>query len=114
MRYLRRTDGKKNKLDRVRNINIREELKQTPLTRDIENKQLRWYGHVNRMEKKRIPLLVMDAKTEGRRKRGRPKTTWLNTIGNAAAQRRKSMADIKKLSRDRKKYREWLKEDPTP
>ena len=113
MRYLRRTAGK-TKLDRVRNINIREELKQTPLTRDIENKQLRWYGHVNRMEKKRIPLLVMDAKTEGRRKRGRPRTTWLDSIGKAAAKRRKSMAEIKKLSRDRKKYREWLKEDPTP
>ena len=113
MRYLRRTAGK-TKLDRIRNINIREELKQTPLTKDIEDKQLRWYGHVNRMEKNRTPLLVMEAKTEGSRKRGRPRTTWLDNIEKAAAKRGKSLAEIKKLSRDRKKYREWLKEDPIP
>ena len=66
------------------------------------------------IEKKIIPLLVMDAKTEGRRKRGRPRTTWLDSRGKAAAKRRKGTAEIKKLSRDRKKNKEWLKEDPTP
>ena len=52
---------------------------------------------------------------DGRRTRGRPRTTWMDNIGKIATDRGKSLAELKKkLSRDRKKYREWLRENPTP
>jgi len=42
----------------------------------IKAKQLHWYGHIQRMEKGRLPKEVMKWSPPGRRKRGRPTLTW--------------------------------------
>ena len=47
---------------------------------DIKTKQLQWYGHVQRMEEGRLPKEVMKWSQPGRRKRGRPKLTWMGVI----------------------------------
>jgi len=47
---------------------------------DIKTKQLKWYGHVQRMEEGRIPKMVMKLSPPKRRKRGRPKATWAEGI----------------------------------
>jgi hypothetical protein len=47
---------------------------------DIKTKQLRWYGHVQRMEEGRVPKEVVKWHPPGRRKRGRPKLTWAEGI----------------------------------
>ena len=43
---------------------------------DINAKQLKWYGHVQRMEEGRLPKQAMKWNPPGRRKLGRPKLTW--------------------------------------
>ena len=43
---------------------------------DIKTQQLKWYGHVQRMEEGRLPKKVMKWSPPGRRKRGRPKASW--------------------------------------
>jgi hypothetical protein len=50
------------------------------LLEDIKTKQLKWYGHVQRMEEGRLPKKVMKCSTQGRRKRGRPKATWAEGV----------------------------------
>ena len=47
---------------------------------DIKTKQLKWYGHVQRMEEGRLPKKVMKWSPPRRRKRGRPKLTWAEEI----------------------------------
>jgi hypothetical protein len=47
---------------------------------DINTKQLKWYGHVQRMEEGRLPKQVMKCNPPGRRKRGRPTLTWMEGI----------------------------------
>jgi len=47
---------------------------------DIRTKQLKWYGHVQRMEEGRPPKNVEKWTPPGRRKRGRPKATWAEGI----------------------------------
>ena len=47
---------------------------------DIKTKQLQWHGHVQRMEEGRLPKEVMKWNPLGRRKRGRPKLTWVEGI----------------------------------
>jgi hypothetical protein len=47
---------------------------------DINTKQLKWYGHVQRMEEGRLPKQVVKWSPPGRRKRGRPKLTWVEGI----------------------------------
>src|SRR5215468_9064438 len=46
----------------------------------IEKKRLQWYGHVKRMPEDRIPKLIMEWIPEERRKRGRPRKTWMEGV----------------------------------
>ena len=46
----------------------------------INTKQLKWYGHVQRMEEGILPKQAMKWNPPGRRKRGRPKLTWAERI----------------------------------
>ena len=47
---------------------------------DIKTKQLQCYGHVQRMEEGILPKEGMKWCPQGRRKRGRPKLTWVEGI----------------------------------
>jgi len=47
---------------------------------DIKTQQLKWYGHVQRMEEGRLPKEVTKWSPPGRRKRGKPKLTWAEGI----------------------------------
>ena len=68
MKFLRRIVGKTRR-DCERNTSIREELGVKAITNRLECKQLKWYGHVKRMSKKRIQRKCMEARTG--EKRGR-------------------------------------------
>ena len=71
MRFLRKIKGKTRR-DRIRNKIMREIVGQ-PMQEYVEKSQLRWYGHVNRMDNKRIVKRVYEARETGKRTRGRPK-----------------------------------------
>ena len=47
---------------------------------NIKTKQLKWYGHVQRIEEGRLPKQAMKWSPPGRRKRERPKATWTEGI----------------------------------
>ena len=47
---------------------------------DIKTKQLKQYGRVQRIEKKRVTKNVNNCSPRGRRKRGTPKLTWAEGI----------------------------------
>ena len=67
--------------DKIRNNIIKQKMNVTrSLVDDIKTKQLQWYGHVQRMEERRLPKEVMKWRPPGRRKRGRPKLTWVEGI----------------------------------
>ena len=112
MKYLRQTLGK-NKRDKVRNTKIRDDTKQQPLNDKIEQRQLAWFGHTLRMNNNRIPKRIVERKPEGKRPKGRLRTTYEDQITKLAVKRGKTMAEIRKLARDRKKYRSWIDEAPT-
>jgi hypothetical protein len=42
--------------------------------------RIRWLGHVERMSNDRMPKMILNAKMEGDRKRGRPKKRWINDV----------------------------------
>jgi hypothetical protein len=43
-------------------------------------KRLQWYSHVKRMPEERIPKLIMKWIPRERRKRGRPRKTWMERV----------------------------------
>ena len=42
-----------------------------------------WYGHVKRMDPMRLPKIMINWTPEGRKKPGRPQTTWKDGIHTA-------------------------------
>jgi len=50
---------------------------------DITRKQLIWYGHVERMDRTRLPKFMIRWKPEGRKQRGRPRRAWKDGIYTA-------------------------------
>jgi len=76
---LRRSE-RKLRIERIKNGHIKEVtgVKGEPDIIDIiERKRLQWYGHVKRMPEERIPKLIMEWIPQERRKRGRPRKTWM-------------------------------------
>jgi len=73
--------------DRKTNEYIRGKIEaQDMILDDITQKQLIWYGHVERMDPTRLPKIMILWKPEGRKKRGRPRRTWkdgMYTVMNA-------------------------------
>ena len=76
-----RRSARISKKDKIRNNIIKQEMNVTrSLLEDIKTKQLKWYGHVQRMEEGRLPKKVVNCIPPGRRKRSRPKLTWAEEI----------------------------------
>lgn len=80
MDYWRRAAGK-SRLEKVRNERIRElmHVKHT-MVEEIKIKQLKWYGHVQRMTPERLPKQILEWTPTGRRRRGRPRKSWREGI----------------------------------
>lgn len=113
MKYLRRSIGKTRR-DRLRNEVVRAEVGVKPVWEQIEKKQLKWFGHVVRMDRRRKPKQVLEARTEGRKLRGRPRTTFLDRIEELGRKRGKPTTEMRKLAKNRKEWRVWTEATPTP
>jgi hypothetical protein len=87
MDYWRRPAGI-SRLDRKRNERVRKIMRvDGNIVEDIRKKQLILYGHVKRMEEERLPKQLLECNAEGRRCRGKPRTTWKQDIVTAMAER---------------------------
>jgi hypothetical protein len=71
--------------DKVRNEVIREKCgaKEDVVTK-IENNMLRWFGHVERMDERRLTKEIYEADVGGNAGRGRPWRTFLDQIGEVS------------------------------
>ena len=82
MDVLRRS-ARKSKRERIKNEHINEIMgvkgKQDNMD-IIEKKRLQWYGHVKRMPGDRIPKLILEWTPPEKRKRGRPRKTWIEGV----------------------------------
>jgi hypothetical protein len=66
--------------EKVRNVTITEVMEvRKNILEVIEEKRLRYFGHVKRMPGNRLPLKVLEWEPEGTQRRGRPKDRWSKT-----------------------------------
>ena len=65
-------------LDKDERTDVHKSLNIEPLLLRIERSQLRWYGHVTRMSHEQTEKQLMDALSNDKRLRGRPKSRWRN------------------------------------
>ena len=106
MRCLRMIKGV-TRMDRVRNTDIRMELGVESVVEVVQRGQLRWYGHVMRMEEHRYPARFLRWTPVGRRPRGRPRKRWKENVEKAVIDRGRSMEEIEdgRLYEDRDAWR---------
>jgi hypothetical protein len=72
---------KENKLWRIRRIDELEDIiKGENIVRFIKSQRIRWLGHVERMQDTTIPKKMLFGKLYATRRRGRPKTRWLDDV----------------------------------
>jgi hypothetical protein len=67
--------ARKSRKEKIRNVTIREimEVGKNILEVLIEEKRLRWFGHVKRMPGNGLPLKILEWEPEGTRRREDPK-----------------------------------------
>jgi hypothetical protein len=80
MEFWRRSPRKLRK-EKVRNDTVRAIMEVGKnILEVIEEKRLRWFVHVKRMPGNRLPRKVLEWKTEGTRRKGRPKERWIDGV----------------------------------
>lgn len=107
MKYLRRVRGV-TKIDKMRNIQIRKDLEVQSVTDFIEQRQLSWWGHLNRMESRRPVKQVWEAKIHKKRKRGRPRKTWDKAIGEVLQKRGSNWNEARTTAKNKKEWRKFV------
>lgn len=74
--------------EHIRNEDIKNRMGiEGTIMKDIERRQLIWYGHVNRMNDERLPKQCLEWQPPEHRKRGRPKVNWTTGIRKAMSAR---------------------------
>jgi hypothetical protein len=74
--------------DKIRNTTIRQQIGvEESIIKEIEQKQLTWYGHVQRMAEERLPRIVLRWIPKQKRARGRPNKNWMEGIRKAMTER---------------------------
>jgi len=77
---LRRIRGRKERI-RPRNEKTREELgAEETVIEKIKRRRLEWFGHVERMEGKRLPNAALHGHVRGDRSRGRQRKRWMDNV----------------------------------
>ena len=68
----------------------------------------RWLGHVLRKPSEDMTKVALRWTSEGKRKRGRPKTTWRRTIENEIKERGYTWGTIERKANNREKWRKLV------
>ena len=89
---------KKTRRDRIRNEKIREEVGVSSMLRKIDAAQLRWLGHLERMDEGRITKKRWKWTPRGRRPVGRPRKRWKDAIQETL--QRYNLPNLEDLRRD--------------
>ena len=103
MTCLRRILG----VTKIRNANIKESLSldQDVLNR-LEQKRLKYFGHINRIQNTRYPKKTMEGNVRGHRLRGYPLKGWLDCISHYCKTRSiTSLTDASRLATDMQIHR---------
>jgi hypothetical protein len=74
----------------------------------IKSMRMRWLGHVERMSNDRMTKMILNAKVEGDRKRGRPKKRWINDVEQDL--RKLGICNWRSIAGDRQRWRAVVRE----
>lgn len=64
------------KIDKIRNTEIKNRIEIIPLIQNNQEKKLRWFGQMNQMDRNIQIRRLWDARTEEKHRNSRPRKTW--------------------------------------
>ena len=70
-----------------------------------DQRVLRWFGHVERIDEYRMARKVLMAEASGRRVRGRPRLGWMDVVKVALGNRGLTVEAVRQCAKDRKEWR---------
>ena len=93
-------------MDRVRNEEVRRRAGiERELASRADQRVLRWFGHVERINEYRISRRVLMAEVSGGRVRGRPRLGWMDDMKVALGNRGMTVEAARQCSKNRKEWR---------
>jgi len=109
MSWLRRILGRSRR-ERIRNEKTREDLgvKETVIDK-IRKRRLTWFGHVARMDDRRLPSAALHGNVEEVRSRGRQPKIWMDNIREDLMAKNMDMRSATDNIRDRANWRRHIK-----
>ena len=93
------------RLDKIRNNLIRGTLHVGPIGNKVREARLRWYGHVKRRDTDYVGQKVLNMELPGKRKRGRPKRRYMDTL----VEDMKKVGVSEKDTQDRTKWKQAIR-----
>nr|CAH7732589.1 unnamed protein product [Callosobruchus chinensis] len=100
MKFLRKIKGV-TRTDRLRNEDIGNELGVEPVWNLIERNQLKWFGHMCRMDNSRQVRKVFECKTMPTRRRGRPTTSRNKAVLGVIEKKGLTMKSASRMATDK-------------
>ena len=108
MGWLRRIMGV-SRLQHIRNDEIRKQMgQQDTLCAKVQRKRLKWFGHITRMDGKRLPTRALHCHIEGTRSRGRQPKIWMDNVKEDLKEHGLDIRTATELARDRKRWRQLV------
>ena len=93
-------------MDRLTNEEVR---RRAGIERELANRAdqrvLRWFGHVERMDENHVARRVLMAEVSGRQVRGRPRLGWMDGVKVALGNRGMTVEAARQCAKDRKEWR---------
>ena len=92
-------------MNRVRNEEVRRRAGiERELTSRADQRVLRWFGHVERMDEYRMARSLLMAEVSGGRVRRRPRLRWMDDVKVALGNRGMTVEAARQCAKDQKEW----------
>jgi hypothetical protein len=109
MSWLRRIIGRSRR-ERIRNTTTRKELgAEETVVEKIQKRRLTWFGHVERMDSRRLPIAALHGHVEGERSRGRQRKTWMDNVKEDLKSKGTDLTVVGEAIRDRTLWKKFIR-----
>ena len=94
--------------NKISNEDLLTRCQQDSMDSIVTKRRWNWIGHVLRREQDSIPRVALHWTPEGRRKRGRPKTTWRRTVEEEMKYMNLTWGGVQKTAQNRPEWRTFV------
>jgi len=91
--------------NKISNVRLYERTGCHSIVKEIKQRRLRWLGHVLRMPAERVPKKALRWTPPGKRKPGRPRTTWRRTVTKDLEEMGLTWGTAQAIAQDRDSWR---------